>query len=158
MRKLWLVFTQTATVCLAVLFVVSTLRPDLLSWNLRRNVVTIKESSPQPAAGKINSFSVAAKKAMPAVVNVFTTKEVKVPRHPFMDDPVFRYFFGDQFDAQTQQSTNLGSGVIVSERRLHPDQQSRGRSRRRYRSRAGRCAGARRPAWSAPIPKPISQC
>jgi serine protease DegQ len=114
MRKLWLVFTQTATVCLAVLFVVSTLRPDLLSWNLRRNVVTIKESSPQPAAGKINSFSVAAKKAMPTVVNVFTTKEVKVPRHPFMDDPVFRYFFGDQFDAQTQKSTNLGSGVIVS--------------------------------------------
>jgi serine protease DegQ len=27
---------------------------------------------------------------------------------------VFRYFFGDQFDAQTQKSTNLGSGVIVS--------------------------------------------
>jgi serine protease DegQ len=55
MRKLWLVFTQAATVCLAVLFVVSTLRPDLLSWNLRRNVVTIKESSPQPAAGE-NQF------------------------------------------------------------------------------------------------------
>ena len=114
MRKLWLVFTQTATVCLAALFVVSTLRPDLLSWNLRGNVVTIRESSPQPAAGKFNSFSAAARKAMPTVVNVFTTKDVKVPRHPFMDDPVFRYFFGDQFDAQTQKSTNLGSGVIVS--------------------------------------------
>ena len=32
MRKLWLTFCQTATVCLAVLFVVSTLRPDLLAW------------------------------------------------------------------------------------------------------------------------------
>ena len=115
MRKLWLVFAQTATVCLAALFVVSTLRPDLLSWHLRGNVVTIRESAPQTAAGKTISFSAAARKAMPAVVNVFTTKDVKVPRHPFMDDPVFRYFFGDQFDAQTQKSTNLGSGVIVSE-------------------------------------------
>lgn len=114
MRKLWLVFTQTATVCLAVLFVVSTLRPDLLSWNSRGNVVTIKESQSEAATRKITSFSDAAKKAMPAVVNIFTTKDVKVPRHPFMDDPVFRYFFGDQFDAQTQKSTNLGSGVIVS--------------------------------------------
>ena len=114
MRKLWLVFTQTATVCLAVLFVVSTLRPDLLSWNSRDNVVTIKESQSEAATRKTTSFSDAAKKAMPAVVNIFTTKDVKVPRHPFMDDPVFRYFFGDQFDAQTQKSTNLGSGVIVS--------------------------------------------
>jgi len=114
MRKLWLVFTQTATVCLAVLFVVSTLRPDLLSWKPRGNVVTITESQPETTARKITSFSDAAKKAMPAVVNIFTTKDVKVPRHPFMDDPVFRHFFGDQFDAQTQKSTNLGSGVIVS--------------------------------------------
>jgi serine protease DegQ len=114
MRKLWLVFTQTATVCLAVLFVVSTLRPDLLSWNLHNNVVTIKESPPQTAEKIIISFSAAARKAMPTVVNVFTTKDVKVPRQPFMDDPVFRYFFGDQFDAQTRKSANLGSGVIVS--------------------------------------------
>jgi serine protease DegQ len=32
-----------------------------------------------------------------------------------MDDPVFRHFLGDQFDAQTKKSNNLGSGVIVSE-------------------------------------------
>ncbi len=114
MRKLWLVFAQTATVCLAVLFVISTLRPDLLSWNLRGNVATITESQPETAAGKIASFSDAARKAMPTVVNIFTTKEVKVPRHPLMDDPVFRYFFGNQPEDQTQKSTNLGSGVIVS--------------------------------------------
>src|SRR5436853_4680369 len=29
--------------------------------------------------------------------------------------PIFRHFFGEQFDAQTRKSTNLGSGVIVSE-------------------------------------------
>jgi serine protease DegQ len=115
MRKLWLVFAQTATVCVAVIFVVSTLRPDLVSWNSRGAVLTVKESQPETAAKKIVSFSDAARKAMPAVVNVFTTKDVKVPRHPLMDDPVFRYFFGEQLGAQTQKSTNLGSGVIVSE-------------------------------------------
>jgi len=33
-----------------------------------------------------------------------------------MDDPVFRHFFGDQPGGQTQKSTNLGSGVIVSDK------------------------------------------
>jgi serine protease DegQ len=115
MRKLWLVFCQTATVCLAALFVVSTLRPDLLAWNPRGGVVTVKEQQVETAAKRASSFSDAARKAMPAVVNIYTTKEVKLERHPFMDDPVFRYFFGDQFDAQTRKSTNLGSGVIVSD-------------------------------------------
>ena len=116
MRRLWLVFAQTATMCLAVLFVVSTLRPDLLMWNSRGNVVTIKEPPAESAANKLTSFSDAAQKAMPAVVNISTTKEVKVPRPPLMEDPVFRYFFGDQLGGQTQKSTNLGSGVIVSEK------------------------------------------
>ena len=113
-RKLWLTFCQTATVCVAVLFVVTTLRPDLLAWTGRGSVVTIRESPPEPEAKKLSSFSDAAKRAMPAVVNIYTTKEMKIQRHPFMDDPVFRHFFGEQFDAQTRKSTNLGSGVIVS--------------------------------------------
>ena len=115
-RKLWLVFCQTATVCVAVLFVVSTLRPDLLSWTSGGgNVVTIREAHPEAEPKKISSFSDAAKRAMPAVVNIYTTKETRIQRHPFMDDPVFRHFFGEQFDAQKHRSTNLGSGVIVSE-------------------------------------------
>ena len=114
-RKLWLVFCQTATVCVAVLFVVMTLRPDLLAWSTRGNVVTIHEASPEAEPRKISSYSDAAKRAMPAVVNIYTTKEMKIQKHPFMDDPVFRHFFGEQFDAQTKKSANLGSGVIVSE-------------------------------------------
>jgi len=115
MRKLWLVFAQTATVCVAVLFVVSTLRPDLLPWSARGSVVTIKEPFAESPAKRVTSFSDAANRAMPAVVNVYTTKEVKLQRQPLMDDPVFRYFFGDRFEARPQRSTNLGSGVIVSE-------------------------------------------
>jgi serine protease DegQ len=60
-------------------------------------------------------FSKAAQKVMPAVVNVFTSSEVKTPTSPFMDDPRFRFFFGDEFDNNVpQQSSSLGSGVIVS--------------------------------------------
>ena len=114
-RKLWLVFCQTATVCVAVLFVVTTLRPDLLGSMTRGAVVTIRESPPQAEAVKVSSLSDAAKRAMPAVVNIYTTKETKIQRHPFMDDPVFRHFFGERFDAETRKTTNLGSGVIVSD-------------------------------------------
>jgi len=115
MRKLWLVFAQTATVCLAVLFVVSTLRPDLLSWRTRNNIVTVKEPSVAAPVRESASFSEAAHKAMPAVVNIFTSQEVKRARHPLQDDPVFRYFFGDPSDPSVQRREGLGSGVIVSE-------------------------------------------
>jgi serine protease DegQ len=120
MRRLWLTFCQTATICLAVLFVVSTLRPDLISWSVRNDVVTIKELQQQqqePAApAGLTSFSGAARKAMPSVVNIFTSQEVKRPRHPFMDDPVFRYFFGEQLESGVQRRAGLGSGVIVSDK------------------------------------------
>ncbi len=119
MRKLWLVFAQTTTICLGILFVVSTLRPDLLGPGTRSganvDVVTTREA-PANASRAYASYNDAAKKAMPTVVNIYTSKETKVPRHPFMDDPVFRYFFGEQFDAQTRRSASLGSGVIVSDK------------------------------------------
>jgi len=114
MRKLWLVFAQTATVCLAILFVVSTLRPDLLSRRTHNSIVTIKEPAVSAPAQPTPSFSDAARKAMPAVVNIFTSQEVKRPRHPLQDDPVFRYFFGDPADPSVQRREGLGSGVIVS--------------------------------------------
>jgi len=115
MRRLWLIFAQTATICLAILFVVSTLRPDLLTWNTRSSVVPVKEPQPEAPARATASFSDAARKAMPAVVNIFTSQQVKRPRQPFMDDPVFRYFFGEQPDLGPQRREGLGSGVIVSE-------------------------------------------
>jgi serine protease DegQ len=119
MRKLWIIFAQSTTIGLAILFVVTTLRPDLLAWGTGRpgiDVVTTREAAPAPSSQRMMSFSDAAKKAMPAVVNIFTSKETKVQRQPYMDDPMFRYFFGNQFDAQTRRSSSLGSGVIVSDK------------------------------------------
>ncbi|MGQ0577320.1 MAG: trypsin-like peptidase domain-containing protein [Betaproteobacteria bacterium] len=115
MRKFWLIFSQAVTISLAALFVVVTLRPDLVSWNTRNGgIVTVREAQDRPANhANLTSLSSAAKKAMPSVVNIFTSKEVKVPRHPFMDDPLFRRFFGDSLDGDTRPSSSLGSGVIV---------------------------------------------
>jgi serine protease DegQ len=121
MRKIWLTFAQATTIALGILLVVQTLRPDLLPSRSIGGVLTINESRghPQsreeaPAAGRVfGSYSLAARKAMPSVVNVFTSKEVKLQHHPFMDDPLFRRFFGDQLDGETQRTSSLGSGVIV---------------------------------------------
>lgn len=112
MRKLWLLFAQTTTVVLGILLAVSVLRPELLPWHGGK--ITVKEVADGSAAPKISSFSDAAKKAMPSVVNIHTSKEVKVPRHPLMNDPVFRHFFGNRLGPQTRQVSSLGSGVIVS--------------------------------------------
>jgi serine protease DegQ len=113
-RRLWLIFCQTATICVAVLFVVSTLTPELLDMSPRSGIATIREAQPSSEPAKISSFSDAANRAMPAVVNIYTSKAAQGQRHPFMDDPVFRHFFGDSLDTQTRKTANLGSGVIVS--------------------------------------------
>ena len=125
LRKFWLFFAQAVTLCLAALFVISTLRPDLLTpLSLGRSAPPpVKLAAPSPASPSTGptralsslSFSDAAKRAMPAVVNIYTSKEVKTRNAPFMDDPVFRYFFGGESDAPAQKSNNLGSGVIVSD-------------------------------------------
>ena len=117
MRKFWLVFSQAVTICLAALFVITTFRPNLLGVTPRSTggeVVTIREAGNQQIQDiNLGSLKSAAQRAMPAVVNIYTTKQTKLPRHPFMDDPLFRRFFGDQFDGESRQSASLGSGVIV---------------------------------------------
>jgi serine protease DegQ len=114
MRRLWLIFAQTATISLGVLLVISTLKPDWLPWR-GNSVVTIREApSTANPVPKVFSLSGAAKKAMPSVVNVYTSKDIPAPQHPFMGDPLFRRFFGDRQDMEPQKASSLGSGVIVS--------------------------------------------
>ena len=115
MRKHWLLFTQAVTVALALLFIVQTLKPELLPSVARGGGVTLQENAPHETEGKIPAMglSAAAQKAMPSVVNIFTSTIIKTPLHPFMDDPRFRFFFGDPGEME-QQSSSLGSGVIVS--------------------------------------------
>ena len=116
MRRIWLIFTQAVTVSVAVLFVVATLKPEWLGRS--PNIVALQEIAPNSGAPSIMrpqaSYSEAARRALPAVVHIFTSKQMKVPRHPLFDDPLFRRFFGDSLPNQTQRQSGLGSGVIVS--------------------------------------------
>lgn len=114
MYRLWLIFAQTAAVLLAIFFVVSTLRPDLLLWKPRGEIVAVKEAVPIVDAERPDSYARAAEIAMPSVVNIFTSKEIKEPTHPLLDDPMFRKFFGEQFESRPRRTSSLGSGVIVS--------------------------------------------
>lgn len=117
MRKLWLIFAQTVTISLAVLFVIQQFYPHLLSASDKPedNTIVVKQAASIAPSTSQGSYSSAARKAMPAVVNVFTSKKAAVnPNSQFMDDPLFRHFFGDQSDDQQKPENSLGSGVIVS--------------------------------------------
>ncbi|MFO1362467.1 MAG: trypsin-like peptidase domain-containing protein [Burkholderiales bacterium] len=115
-RKLWLIFAQAATVALAALFAVTTLKPE---WFAPRAVeraapVVIERPAPAPASGaRPASYHDAVTKAAPAVVNVFTTGSAKGGRRPFPDDPLFRRYFGDTL-GEDRPASSLGSGVIIS--------------------------------------------
>ena len=119
MRRLWLLFAQAVTVCIAVLFVVTTLRPDWLGVKpqLRspNGAVGLLPSTDSNASQAPGSYAGAVSAAAPAVVNIHTTKRATVSRIPLPPDPVMRKFF-EQMPGfnQTQQTTSLGSGVVVS--------------------------------------------
>jgi len=84
------------------------------------NVTLARSASPVPLGEFSNGFSTVLKSALPAVVNIHTSKIVK-PRPggmPF-NEPFFRQFFGDQFgqpqmQPRQQREQSLGSGVIVA--------------------------------------------
>jgi Do/DeqQ family serine protease len=119
MLRLWLVFSQAATVAVAVLFVISTFRPE---WLPQRSAGTppvavvqqAPSTGPLPGVARGGSFHDAVERATPSVVNIFTSKEIRTPRHPLLNDPIFRRFFGDQLPEEASRASSLGSGVIVS--------------------------------------------
>lgn len=124
LRRFWLFFAQAVTVLLALMFIIAMLKPQWLQRQgqfgkqLAAPIVALREVAPGigngPAQG---SYADAAQRAMPAVVNVFSSKDGSLPPDPRAKDPLFRYFFGDRNNSRKQQdqpAANLGSGVIVS--------------------------------------------
>ena len=110
MKRIWLLFSQTATVLLAAYFVVMTMKPDWLNAGSKLPLLALVEA-PAAAAGAIpaNSFRLPAQKASPAVVSINTSKAAA--SDPRSNDPWFKFFFGERENAP---QTGLGSGVIVS--------------------------------------------
>ncbi len=122
MRRFWLLFAQTVTVGLALWFIVASLKPEWAgkmlggAENVRLNWSTVPvQEAPTATLGPITqgSYRDAAKRAMPSVVNIYTSKGSR-QRNPMLDDPFFRKFFGDRLDEQEEKQFSLGSGVIVS--------------------------------------------
>lgn len=63
------------------------------------------------------SFAPVVRQASPAVVNIFTRRTVQQRVSPFLNDPFFQRFFGDQFNfgvPRERVEGSLGSGVIVA--------------------------------------------
>lgn len=106
MRRLWLLFAQTVTVCLGILFIVTTLRPD---WLRSERAAPARQGAPA-----IQSYADAVARAAPAVVNVYTTKHVTEPVVPLFNDPELSRLFGAIPGlSERRKATTLGSGVIV---------------------------------------------
>lgn len=95
-------------------------------------------SAPKVGTATAISYADSVAQAAPAVVSIKTTKEIPIEENPLMQDPVFRYFFGDprgdfghpgqggnqgqghgqggQNELPPDVQQGLGSGVIVSDK------------------------------------------
>ena len=129
LRRIWIIFAQATTVGLALLFVVSTLRPQWLSHpapapvpaplavaasaaaGAASSIRQVPADQPVDRANAIGSYSDAVARAMPAVVNVYTTKQIARSN---TEDPLARQFFGEPGALEPQSVARLGSGVIVT--------------------------------------------
>ncbi len=110
LRRLWLVFAQATTVGLAILFIVVTLRPEWLRTappgvatvaTPVANNVSIQQVVPTDSTrgAALTSYSDAARRAMPAVVSVYTARERQRGRRTdFFSEPI----------------GSLGSGVVAT--------------------------------------------
>jgi S1-C subfamily serine protease len=80
------------------------------------NLPTFEQASTQLKTSS-EAFAAVAKLATPAVVNISAATIIPGRRSPLFDDPLFRYFFGDEdipFREPERVVRSLGSGVIVS--------------------------------------------
>src|SRR5690606_29405779 len=85
LRSLWLLFAQTVTVGLAVLFTLAVLRPEWLPSALRESTGPARIEVPSRSTGEpvpppsgdasILSYASAANRAIPSVVNVLTNQD-----------------------------------------------------------------------------------
>jgi serine protease Do len=78
---------------------------------ISRNAVPENALSAHP-----EGFAPILKPALPAVVNIASSRVVKMPESPFLNDPFLQRFFGmpGRPPATEQRQHGLGSGVIVS--------------------------------------------
>jgi serine protease DegQ len=124
MRRVWLIFSQAVTVAVALLFVVSTLKPQWLSGGGSPSqaplgapaTVAIQEVLPISNAALIASprgYSEAARRAAPSVASVATSKAFSLGSAPQNLEQWYRHFGGGE-QGPGRAPVGMGSAVIVS--------------------------------------------
>lgn len=108
MRKLWLLFSQSATIALGVLLIITVFKPEWHILNTPQTTVSPQDKVIQAPY----SYRNAAHKAIPSVVNIFTSQAIHTAHT--VPHPLFNKFFGPQPQDKPQRINNLGSGVVVS--------------------------------------------
>ena len=106
LRKLWLITAQILAVVFLGALAGKALVPEGRLWAALPASPQIGATAPAVPHTASISFSAAAEKAMPSVVNIFTSKDL--PGGRGLEDPLLRRFYREQ------RATSLGSGVIVS--------------------------------------------
>jgi serine protease Do len=77
----------------------------------------INNGPPTNSVVPVVSYADIVSRVSPAVITIHSEMRVRAPQqYPFMDDPMFRQFFGDRLPQQSpeQKRSGLGSGVIIS--------------------------------------------
>lgn len=128
---LWLPWSLLAMVLAGIVWILTQSNMALFSHRPSPNILIPKGSKewqppkadPLPAqsnkdldkAEPIASYHNAVTAAAQSVVNIYTTQ--KVTSHPYMDDPILRRYYEFQGGnlQESEDSTSLGSGVIVSQ-------------------------------------------
>ncbi|MYN26923.1 Do family serine endopeptidase [Duganella levis] len=121
MRRLWLLFAQTVTVVLALYFVYTAVGRERTApvrvqqmGNTDHPAAMLEAGPSKPPVSAGGSYRAAAARAMPAVVNIITSKAPKRGKHPLLRDPFFKKFFDNRDRDDDDEESSLGSGVIVS--------------------------------------------
>ena len=114
-RKLLLFIIQAIAVgILAALLLIVFLPDNIID---KRPVVEFLENQPgqRPALGSGPvSYAQAVQRASPAVVNIYTTKQIVSSGRSILNNRILRRFFGERRQPRLQTQTSLGSGVIMS--------------------------------------------
>lgn len=119
MQRLWLIFAQSVTIILAVLFVINTLKPQWVNMPWRTQVAAqetvLRLAPPQHNFNGSVSGGLrhAARTAAPSVVSI-NTSQARSPKDVKAMPPWFKHFYGQSPDEPSPQE-GLGSGVIVSD-------------------------------------------
>ena len=111
MKRVWLLFSQSATVLLAAYFVVLTLKPAWMAPRGEGAVALLQAPSLRSGEVPSGSFRLAAQNASKAVVSINVSNSNR--RLPHSADHWPGLFNGDP-NAESDGASGMGSGVIVS--------------------------------------------